>query len=119
MSILGIVFSSIPALFRNRSRLTLENLALRQQIAVTPTWAWFPLRRLFDRTPTYRTCRRRCHSSARPLNGAAGLRVQSDGVRSASMNFLRFACFWPIYSPLAHVFRRRRGPRTLEIQSPR
>ena len=54
MSILGIVFRSIPALFRNRSRLTLENLALRQQIAVTPTWAWFPLRRLFDRTPTYR-----------------------------------------------------------------
>ena len=52
MSILGIVFRSIPALFRNRSRLTLENLALRQQIAVTPTWAWFPLRRLFDRTPT-------------------------------------------------------------------
>ena len=60
MSILGIVFRSIPALFRNRSRLTLENLALRQQIAVTPTWAWFPLRRLFDRTPTYRACRRRC-----------------------------------------------------------
>jgi hypothetical protein len=40
---LGIVFRGIPALFRNRSRLTLENLALRQQIAVTPTWAWFPL----------------------------------------------------------------------------
>ncbi len=42
MSILGIVFRGIPGLFRNRSRLTLENLALRQQIAVTPTWAWFP-----------------------------------------------------------------------------
>ena len=27
MSILGIVFRGIPALFRNRSRLTLENLA--------------------------------------------------------------------------------------------
>ncbi len=60
MSILGIVFRSIPALFRNRSRLTLENRALRQQIAVTPTWAWFPLRRLFGRTLTSRTCRIRC-----------------------------------------------------------
>ncbi len=60
MSILGIVFRGIPALFRNRSRLTLENLALRQQIAVAPTWAWFPLRRLFDRTLTSRTCRERC-----------------------------------------------------------
>ncbi len=55
MSILGIVFRGVPALFRNRSRLTLENLALRQQIAVTPTWAWFPLRRLFDRRSTSRT----------------------------------------------------------------
>ncbi len=60
MSILGIVFRGIPALFQNRSRLTLENLALRQQIAVTPTWAWFPLRRLFDRTLTSRACRKRC-----------------------------------------------------------
>ena len=42
MSILGIVFRSIPALFRNRSRLTLENLALRQQIAVTPNVGLVP-----------------------------------------------------------------------------
>lgn len=39
MSILGIVFRDIPALFRNRSRLTLESLALRQRIAVPPAWA--------------------------------------------------------------------------------
>ena len=34
MSILWIMLGSVRALFRSRSRLTLESLALRQQVAV-------------------------------------------------------------------------------------
>jgi hypothetical protein len=47
MPILGIVFLGIPALFRNRSQLTLEFLVLRQRIAVPPArdliLSWAPI----------------------------------------------------------------------------
>ena len=49
MSILGIIFRGVPALFRSRSRLTLENLALRQQIAVLRRCVKRPKLRPLDR----------------------------------------------------------------------
>ncbi len=49
MSILGVIFRGVPALFRSRSRLTLENLALRQQIAVLQRCVKRPKLRPLDR----------------------------------------------------------------------
>ena len=49
MSILRIIFLLFRALFRDRSRLALENLALRQQLAVLHRKAPRPSLRRADR----------------------------------------------------------------------
>ena len=50
MSILGVIFLLFRALFRDRSQLALENLALRQQLAVLHRKARRPRLRAVDPT---------------------------------------------------------------------
>jgi putative transposase len=50
VSILRVILLLVGALFRNRSRLALENLALRQQLAVLHRKAKRPRLRTVDRS---------------------------------------------------------------------